>query len=77
MDRFRWKCAATTATRSITSRVRTFRRFTAKGTQIIDPPWKIHIKGLRSFYQKPRKLAEWMIGSGIGCCLRPLGIVMN
>ncbi|CAB1065323.1 hypothetical protein D1BOALGB6SA_10120 [Olavius sp. associated proteobacterium Delta 1] len=32
---------------------------------------------MRSFYQKPRKLAEWMIGSGIGCCLRPLGIVMN
>ncbi|CAB1059958.1 hypothetical protein D1BOALGB6SA_4723 [Olavius sp. associated proteobacterium Delta 1] len=30
-----------------------------------------------SFQRKPIILAEWVIATEIGCCLRPLGIVMD
>jgi len=35
------------------------------------------IEGSGSFQRKPMNIAEWMITSEIGCCLRPLGIVMD
>ncbi|CAB1061373.1 hypothetical protein D1BOALGB6SA_6146 [Olavius sp. associated proteobacterium Delta 1] len=34
-------------------------------------------EGVGSFQRKPMILAEWMIATEIGCCLRPFGIVMD
>ncbi len=33
------------------------------------------IEGSWSFQRKPLIIAEWMIATESGCCLRPLGIV--
>ena len=35
------------------------------------------IEGSGSFSRNPLMIAEWMIPSEIGCCLRPLGIILN
>ncbi len=35
------------------------------------------IGGPGSFQRKPIFIAEWMIATEIGCCLRPLGIVVD
>jgi len=34
-------------------------------------------EGAGSFSRKPTTKAEWMIATISGCCLRPLGIVLN